>query len=68
MEVIIPDLGTLIIDASKEYEKIWIWSIPEKDFICIEPVMRDEGGLVNNPQKIDPKEIFNASVNFLLKE
>lgn len=67
MEITIPTLGTLIIDASPLYKKIWIWSMPGKDFICIEPVMRDKGGLVENPEKIKIKETFRASVNFRLK-
>lgn len=67
MEVVIPNLGTLTINVSSEYQKIWIWSLPEKDFICIEPVMRDVGGLIHNPQMIKPKETFTASINFNLK-
>ncbi|MDD5152635.1 MAG: hypothetical protein PHS95_01375 [Candidatus Pacebacteria bacterium] len=67
-EVSIPSMGTLEINASPEYKKIKIWSLPEKDFICIEPVMRDDGGLVNDPQNIKPKETFSANVNFSLKE
>ena len=68
MEVLIPGIGTLVIDTSIEYEKIWIWSLPGKDFICIEPVMRDIGGLVDNPQMVKPKESYSASVNLSLKE
>ena len=30
--------------------------------------MRDKGGLVVNPEKISPKEIYFASVNLKLKE
>jgi len=68
MKVIIPGLGTLIIDASPEYQKIWIWSLPGKDFICIEPVMRDVGGLVNDPEILKPQEVFVASINFNIKK
>lgn len=68
MEIVIPSLGILEINASSEYKKIWIWSLPEKDFICIEPVMRDVEGLVGNPENIKINEIFRASVNFSLKE
>lgn len=66
MEVIIPSLGSLIIDASIEYEKIWVWSMLGKDFVCIEPVMRDKDGLINNPEKVKPNEKFSAKVNFKL--
>jgi galactose mutarotase-like enzyme len=57
-----------MIDASEKYQKIWIWSLPDKDFICIEPVMRDVGGLVNDPQILEPKEVFVTSVNFNLEK
>lgn len=67
VEVVIPDLGTLVIDASAEYKKIWVWSQPEKDFICIEPMMRDKGGLIANPEMVPAKETYTASVNFNLK-
>lgn len=67
MKIRIPSLGTLTIDASPEYKRIWIWSLPEKDFVCIEPVMRDEGGLINNPEMIKPGETFSARVNLALE-
>src|SRR3989344_4782229 len=60
MEIVVPLLGTIIIDASPEYKKIWIWSMHKKDFFCIEPVMRDAGGIVEDPEKIKPKETFMA--------
>lgn len=68
MEIVFPNMHTLIIDPSLEYKKIWVWSMVDKDFICVEPVMRDVGGLANDPQKIRPKEKFSASVNFDIKE
>lgn len=49
VEVFIPDLGKIILDISIEYQKIWIWSQPDKDFVCIEPMMRGENGLIDNP-------------------
>ncbi|MBK5215463.1 MAG: hypothetical protein JJE53_01500 [Candidatus Pacebacteria bacterium] len=66
MEIIIPSLGTLMIDASIEYRKIWIWSLPGKDFICIEPVMRDINGLIDDPQFIEPNKTFTTKVSFKL--
>ncbi|OGI95154.1 hypothetical protein A2917_00670 [Candidatus Nomurabacteria bacterium RIFCSPLOWO2_01_FULL_42_17] len=68
MEVVIPGLGTLVIDASPEFRKIWIWSMPGKDFVCVEPVMRNKGGLVVDPEKVKPGETFHSRVNFRLKE
>ena len=46
---------------------IWSLSKHKKDFFCIEPVMRDAGGIVEDPEKIKPKETFMARVNFKLK-
>ncbi|OGI89419.1 hypothetical protein A2911_02530 [Candidatus Nomurabacteria bacterium RIFCSPLOWO2_01_FULL_40_15] len=68
MEVVIPGLGTLVIDASPEFKKIWIWSMPGKDFVCVEPVMRNKGGLIEDPEKIRPKGTFRSRVNFSLRE
>lgn len=68
VKVFIPNLGELIIDARIEYEKIWIWSMPGKDFVCVEPVMRDKNGLIDNPSLIKPKNAFKSSVNFKLEE
>ncbi|MDO8241043.1 MAG: hypothetical protein Q7T51_03640 [Candidatus Moranbacteria bacterium] len=67
LRVEIPGLGTLVIDASAEYQRIWIWSLPEQDFICIEPVMRDDGGLLDDPQMVKPSETFSGRVNFRLE-
>lgn len=68
LKIKIPELGTLVIDASIEYKKIWIWSQPGKDFICIEPIMRDVDGLLNSPKIIRPGETFSANINFKLQE
>lgn len=68
IEVVIPNLGTLIFDISKEYERIWIWSMEGKDFVCIEPVMRDKGGIILNPEKIKPGEKHESSFSVTMKE
>jgi galactose mutarotase-like enzyme len=63
MEVIIPGLGTLIFTISPEYKRVWVWSQPGKDFICIEPVMRDKGGIITDPQLVKPREKYSATLN-----
>ena len=68
MRVHIPTIGTLILTASPEYKKIWFWSKPDSDFICIEPVMRDEGGIVNDPCLIAPSETYSASLSVALEK
>lgn len=67
IEIDIPNLGTLTFNIDKKYKRIWVWSQTGKDFICIEPVMRDKGGLVNDPEKIRPKETFSITFNLNLK-
>jgi len=67
LEVIIPELGTLVLNISKEYKHIWVWSLPGKDFVCIEPVIRDPGGLVHDPEMVLPGETFTGIVHFEFK-
>lgn len=68
MRIVIPELGTLVMDVSREYKRIWVWSIPGKDFVCIEPVMRDAGGLVNDPEQVPPGKSVVGRVNFRLEK
>jgi galactose mutarotase-like enzyme len=68
LEISIPKLGTVRLDVSIEYKKLWIWSVPGENFFCVEPAMRDIGGLTNDPTLIKPAETFSASVTFSLKE
>lgn len=68
IEIYIPKLGTLVITASKEYKRIWGWSQAERDFVCVEPVMNDKGGIITNPEKIKPKEKHISKINILLKK
>lgn len=67
LRVEIPDLGTLVMNVSKEYRKIWIWTLPEKDFICIEFAMREPGGLEKDPEMIKPGKTFTAGVNLKME-
>ena len=67
LKIEIPELGTLIIDASVEYQKILIWSLPEHNFICIEPVMRNNDGLIDNPHIIKPNGTLSGKVIFRLE-
>lgn len=67
IKVAIPDLGTIHIDASPIYKKIWVWSLPGKDFVCIEPAMRDPGGIVDDPEMVKTGSSLSAHVNFSLE-
>lgn len=67
IEIEIPGLGTLILNISSQYQSLWVWSLPGQDFICLEPMLRGLNGLIDDPQKILPKEIFSTQINFKLK-
>lgn len=67
MEVEIPGLGTLIFEISKEYKRVWVWSQEGKDFICIEPVMRDKGGIISDPEIIKSGEKLALSFKITIK-
>lgn len=44
----------LELDYDQKYKYIWLWSEPGKDFICIEPVTRNENGLLDAPILLSP--------------
>lgn len=67
LRIKIPDLGTLVMDVSIEYQKILIWSSLRHDSVCIEPVMRNDGGLIDDPEMVRPGETFSGKVTFRLE-
>ncbi|MEI6650927.1 MAG: hypothetical protein WCL23_05915 [Candidatus Moraniibacteriota bacterium] len=68
LRVSIPGLGTLVMEISSEYRYILVWSEgPMEDYICIEPVMRLDGGLVDDPASIQPGETLVARVTYRLE-
>ncbi len=54
LTVRIPGHGTLTLHVSVEFKKIWVWSLPDEDFICVEPVMRDVNGIATDPELVAP--------------
>ena len=67
LRVEIPGLGTIVMDISQEYKKIWIWTMPGEDFVCVEPVMRNPNGLVDDPEMVKPGEKVSGKVNYRLE-
>lgn len=51
----------------KEFKQIWLWSEKGKDFLCIEPVLRKENWLIDNPVLILPWETKKYSFNIIKK-
>lgn len=66
IKVDIPEMGTIIITMPNSYQNLWVWSMPGKDFVCIEPMMRGPNGLIDEPLIIKHGETFEASINFNL--
>lgn len=64
LKVTFPGLGTITMDISAEYKKIWVWTEPGKDFVCVEPVMRDPNGLIDDPELVKPGNKLRAQVNY----
>lgn len=67
LRVVIPDVGTIVLDVSAEYRRIWVWSQPDKGFVCVEPVMRDAGGLEDDPELVRPGATFEGRTNIRLE-
>jgi D-hexose-6-phosphate mutarotase len=68
MKIHIPSVGTLELEASPEYQKIAFWALPDADFLCIEPVMRVIGGLVDDPILIPSNSSFSANFKIEFKK
>ncbi|XOU94307.1 MAG: hypothetical protein ACNFW9_05700 [Candidatus Kerfeldbacteria bacterium] len=67
LNIVIPELGTIVMTASSEYKRIWVWSASaDANFFCVEPVMRDKGGLVDDPEIIKPGETLSPKMNIQL--
>lgn len=58
----IPKIGTIELELSEDYKKFWVWSMKDKDFICVEPVMNHEGGIATSPIFVPPWE---TNMNFM---
>lgn len=61
LRIVFPNYAPLLLKPSPAYTYLWIWSLPEQDFVCIEPVFREAGEIVTNPHVILPGEILSYS-------
>ncbi len=66
LHIQVPDLGTLHLKASRIFERIWIWSPPRMNCFCVEPVMRDKGGIVSDPYLVPPCRSAIGNINIAL--
>jgi len=58
----IPWVGTIELQLSPKFRRLWIWSLPDRDFVCIEPVMWDDGNILQNPILIPAWEKSESAV------
>ena len=61
-----PELGTIVMNVSPEYQKLWIWSPKGSEYLCVEPMMRAVNGLVDDPYLLKPGASFVGHVSFAL--
>lgn len=64
LKVNLPWNGKIKIEYSKEFEQVWFRSEDGKDFICIEPIMRKEPSILDNPYLIKIWETLSMSMKF----
>jgi galactose mutarotase-like enzyme len=53
LKITIPWVWKLSIEVSPDFKRFWIWSLPWKSFVCIEPVIWDEDSLIKNPLLVE---------------
>lgn len=68
LDVYIPGIGDIHIEVSLDFQRLWIWSLPEKDFVCIEPVMGDSWTLVEAPVLVPPNSEHTSFMKISLRE
>ena len=56
----IKSIWKICLNYSYDFSKFWIWSMKDKSFVCIEPVVWDEWNIVKNPIILKPKEKFES--------
>lgn len=66
VHLVLPGLGTLMLEAGRGYDHFWIWSEGQRDFICVEPVMRNESGLTADPCILPPNASLELSFSIAL--
>lgn len=66
LNISIPWIGSIYIEVSPDLRRLWIWSLPWKNFVCIEPVMSDEWGIIDNPVLIKPNSEHLSSMKISL--
>lgn len=64
----IPETWEIQFDYSPIFEQIWIRSEQWKDFVCIEPIIREESSILYNPYIVKIWEIIKLEMRFSFKK
>jgi galactose mutarotase-like enzyme len=65
----IPWVGTITIEVSEDFKRLWIWSLPGKNFVCVEPVFWDQDTIVHkNCVKIPWESSLKSSMRISLEK
>lgn len=64
--ITIPEIGKITMKMDPEFKTIVVWSLPGKDFICVEPWTREARAIEDKNERIDiePGEVKKFNVEF----
>lgn len=63
-KVFLPWIWEINMEFSSLFERVWLWSESWKDYVCIEPIMRDDPSILDNPYKIKVWETATLQVSY----
>jgi galactose mutarotase-like enzyme len=64
----IPDIWEISLELSGDYKKFWVWSLEDKDFVCVEPVMNSVWWIVKTPVIVKPGETNHNWMKIMLRK
>lgn len=56
----IKNIWKITLKTSSEFKKFWIWSMKDKNFVCVEPVVWNEWNISKNPITIKSWDSFES--------
>lgn len=64
----ISEIWKINIKCSFDFKKFWLWSMENKNFVCVEPVVWDEGNISKNPIILKKWEILDSFFEIKLEK
>jgi len=49
----VPDSGEVSIKSSEEFQKLVVWSEPDRPYLCVEPRTREDGAILDPEERIE---------------